>query len=100
MSKNNFRTSLYRNDDVKEKIVSKNNYGLKKIDFDLLEKNKNDKIYIKNMKTKLLRYFSISIIILLLSIFLLKMNYHIILNIVSYVVIFISGITTALAIFT
>lgn len=99
MSKNNFRTSLYRNDDVKEKIVSKNNYGLKKIDFDLLEKNKNDKIYIKNMKTKLLRYFSVSIIILLLSIFLLKMNYHIILNIVSYVVIFISGITTALYLF-
>ncbi|MDN5095788.1 hypothetical protein [Aliarcobacter butzleri] len=99
MSKNNFRTSLYGNDDVKEKIVSKNNYGLKKIDFDLLEKNKNDKIYIKNMKTKLLRYFSISIIILLLSIFLLKMNYHIILNIVSYVVIFISGITTALYLF-
>ena len=49
MSKNNFRTSLYGNDDVKEKIVSKNNYGLKKIDFELIEKNKNDKIYIKNM---------------------------------------------------
>lgn len=44
MYENNFRTSLYRNDDLKEKIASKNNYGLKKIDFDLLEKNKNDNI--------------------------------------------------------
>lgn len=99
MNKNNLRTSLYADDIKKEKITSNNTYGLKKIDFNLLEKNSNDKLYIRKMRTKLLIYFSVSIIVFLLSIYLLKMNYHILLNITLYIIILVSALTTILYLF-
>lgn len=98
MNKNDFRTSLY-GDKIKEKDTIHNNYGLKKIDFNLLEKNSNDKLYIKNIRNKLLIYFSVSVIIFLLSNFLLKMNYNTLLNIVLYIIIIVSALTTILYLF-
>lgn len=93
------RTSLYRDEITEEKNMVNNQYGLKKIDFKLLEKNSNDKLYIRNTRIKLLTYFSASVIIFLLSNFLLKMNYHILFNVILYIIMIVSTLTTILYLF-
>lgn len=70
-------------------LNKKNNLPFKKMDFDSIEKNGNDLLFVRNFRIRMFKYLSFSLIVLSFGLFLIDKN--LVYNWILYITSFISG---------